>query len=387
MNADIYNMENKWEAPLYHKRGLAIVRGKGAVVWDADGKSYIDCIGGQGVALVGHANPDVAAAVHVQVDRLTVCPPFMGNDTRASLLGQLASVVPKELERFFLCNSGTEAVEAALKFARLSTGRQKVVAAKNGFHGRTMGALSATYRNQYRAPFEPLVPGFIHVPFNDIGAMKLAVDQDTAAVILEPVQGEGGVYPADFEYLPAVAALCKEKGALLIADEVQTGFGRTGKLFAIEHYGIVPDMMCLAKGIAGGLPMGAVAIGPRVVNLKPGCHGSTFGGNPLVCAAATAAIRYIVKNDLPARAAQLGANLRSQLQQAGLKSVREVRGLGLMAGIELRFRIGPYIAALQEAGVLAMGAGPQVIRLLPPLVIKEEELEKVAEALIDVLGK
>lgn len=387
MNACICNTENKWEAPLYHKRGLAIVRGKGAVVWDADGKPYIDCIGGQGVALVGHANPDVQAAIHAQVDRLMICPPFLGNDARAALLEQLASVVPKGLDRFFLCNSGTEAVEAALKFARLSTGRRKVVAARNGFHGRTMGALSATYRQEYRAPFEPLVPGFIHVPFNDIEAMEQTVDQETAAVILEPVQGEGGVYPADPEYLPAVAALCREKGALLIADEVQTGFGRTGRLFAVEHYGVVPDLMCLAKGIAGGLPMGAVAIGSRVANLKPGCHGSTFGGNPLACAAASAVIRHIVENGLPARAARLGANLRSRLQQAGLKSVREVRGLGLMTGIELRFRSGPYIAALQEAGVLAMGAGPQVIRLLPPLVIKEEELEKVIEALIGVLGE
>jgi acetylornithine/LysW-gamma-L-lysine aminotransferase len=325
------------------------------------------------------------AAIREQAERLITCPGAFGNDARAAYLGKLAQVTPPGLDRFFLCNSGTEAVEAAIKFARASTGRTGIVAAQRGFHGRTMGALSATWKEEYRKPFRPLVPGFTHVPFNDLTALEEAVTEETAAVLLEPVQGEGGVYPATKEYLQGAAELARDRGALLILDEVQTGFGRTGCLFAAEHYGVIPDILCMAKGIAGGLPMGAVAVGPRVGGLVHGLHASTFGGNPLACAAAGATLEVLLGENLPDRAARLGEAFLSRLRSLKLPAVREARGLGLMIGIELRFRAAPYLAALQRRGVLALAAGPQVIRLLPPLVIKEEELEEVAAKLAEVL--
>lgn len=388
MNTEqILTLEKRFAAPLYHQRELAIVCGKGAKVWDAQGKAYYDCIGGQGVAVLGHSNPAIVEAICRQAEKLMICPPFAGNEVRATFLEKLAGIMPPQLQSFFLCNSGTEAVEAALKFARLATGRPGIVAAKRGFHGRTFGALSATAKEEYRTPFQPLVPDFIHVPYNNLEALEQSVNEKTAAVILEVIQGEGGVYPAKEGYLVEVEKLCRTRGAMLIIDEVQTGFGRTGKMFAFEHHGIVPDLVCMAKGIAGGIPMGAVAIGERVKNIKPGVHGSTFGGNPLACAAANAVIDYLQTHNLIEHAARLGERLQQKLRAEKIPAVREIRGMGLMIGIELRFRIGPYLSALQEAGVLAMGAGPQVIRLLPPLIITQEELDEVCEKLVMVLGK
>ncbi len=289
---EIIALEDRYGSGLYSKQALVLVRGQGARLWDADGRQYIDCIGGHGVMNVGHANASVIQAINDQAQRLLSCPPGFYNDQRAELLAELVRIAPPGLERAFLCNSGTEAVEAALKFARVSTGRTKIVAAMRGFHGRTFGALSATWRKDYRQPFEPLVPGFDFVPYNRLERMDQAVDGDTAAVILEVVQGEGGIVPGDGDYLRGVQALCRERGALFLVDEVQTGFGRTGRMFASEHHGLVPDLMCVAKAIAGGLPMGAVLLGARASNLPKRAHGSTFGGNPLVCAAALAAIHY-----------------------------------------------------------------------------------------------
>jgi acetylornithine/LysW-gamma-L-lysine aminotransferase len=312
--AAIIAQEGAHTSGVYPKRPLTLVRGLGARVWDADGHEYIDCAGGQGAANLGHAHPAIVRAVSEQASRLISCPEIFYNDQRALLLERLTSVAPPGLERAFLCNSGTEAVEAALKFARLSTGRREVVAAMRGFHGRTMGALSATWTRAYRAPFEPLVPGFRHVPYNDASAMQDAMTPDTAAVILEVVQGEGGVHPCDPGYLTDVKAMCEARGVLLILDEVQTGYGRTGKMFACEHYGVRPDMMCIAKSMAGGMPMGACLIGPRVGPLPAMAHGSTFGGNPLACAAALATLEVIDAENLPDRAARLGRNLKESLE-------------------------------------------------------------------------
>lgn len=376
---EFIKLENHFGSGVYPKQPLAIVRGKGAQVWDADGRSYIDCVGGHGVANVGHANPAVIKAVTAQVKRLTVCPNGFYNDQRAQLLGKLTSIVPVDPARAFLCNSGAEAVETALKFARLSTGRSKIVAAMRGFHGRTFGALSATWRKVYREPFEPLVPGFHFVPYNRLDAADEAVDGETAGVILEVVQGEGGVIPGDQDYLRGVQALCQERGAVFIVDEVQTGFGRTGRMFACEHYDLRPDLLCLAKSIAGGLPMGAVVIGPRVGDLPKKAHGSTFGGNPLCCAAALASIDFIESEGLPGRAAVLGSRLRKGLEGVSSPVIREVRGLGLMVAVELKSNSAPYLAALAERGVLALTSGSNVIRFLPPLVISEEEVDTVVE--------
>ena len=378
-------LEDSHTSGVYTKRPLAIVRGEGARLWDAQGRAYIDCVGGHGVVNVGHCHPRVAAAIGEQATRLITCPESFYNDRRAELQAELVRIAPAGLERVFLCNSGAEAVEGAIKFARLTTGRSGIIAAKNSFHGRTLGALSATWRPQYRRPFEPLVPGFVHVPYNNADALEEAIGDDTAAVILEVVQGEGGVRPGCGDYLHRAQALCRERGALLIVDEVQTGFGRTGRMFACEHHGLEPDMLCLAKAIAGGIPMGAVLLGPRVGELPSRVHGSTFGGNPLACAAALSTIRIIEAEALPQRAAELGAYFLSQLRDLDSPLIREVRGLGLMVGIELKRRAGPYLAALLERGVLALSAGPIVLRFLPPLVISRDELETVAQAMEGVL--
>jgi acetylornithine/LysW-gamma-L-lysine aminotransferase len=384
-NNEIIALEERYDSGLYTKQPLVLVRGEGVRLWDSEGREYIDCVGGHGVANVGHANPAVIQAVTEQVQRLTVCPNGFYNDQRAQLLAELTRIAPPGLERAFLCNSGTEAVEAALKFARISTGRAKVVAAMRGFHGRTFGALSATWRKQYRQPFEPLVPGFTFVPYNRLERMQQAVDEETAAVILEVVQGEGGVNPGDGEYLRGVQALCHERGALFIVDEVQTGFGRTGRMFACQHYDLRPDLMCVAKSMAGGLPMGAVLIGPRVGDLPKKVHGSTLGGNPLACAAALATIRYIESEKLPQRAAELGARLMDGLKAIPAPQVREVRGSGLLVGVELKGKSAPYLAALAERGVLALSAGATVMRFLPPLVISAEDVDTVVQQVAAVL--
>lgn len=383
---DICELETTYESGFYPKRSIALVRGEGARVWDAEGREYIDCIGGHGVAIVGHANPHVAAAIAAQAQRLLVCPNGFCNDMRARLLEVLLAIAPGDFARAFLCNSGTEAVEAALKIARLVTGKKVFVAAMRGFHGRTMGALSCTWRKAYREPFEPLVPGVRFVPYNDLEAMEEALAAgDVAGVILEVVQGEGGVVVGKGEYLRGVEELCRAHGALFIVDEVQTGFGRTGRMFACEHFGLEPDLLCLAKGIAGGVPMGAVLIHRRLGKMPPRVHGTTFGGNPLACAAALAAIDYIRRERLPERAAELGSFFLGRLQGLNSPLVREVRGLGLMVGIELRRSARPYLEALAERGVLALPAGGTVIRFLPPLVITRGELEAVAEAVGEVL--
>ena len=382
----ILALESAHTSGVYPKRPLAIVRGQGAHVWDAEGNEYIDCVGGQGAANLGHAHPAIVAAISAQAARLITCPEIFYSDRRAELLAALTRVAPAGLDRAFLCNSGAEANEAAIKFARLSTGRHQIVATMRGFHGRTMGALSATWEPKYREPFEPLVPGFCHVPYNDLEALEQAVTAETAAVLLEVVQGEGGVRPASHAFLEGAQVLCRERGALLIVDEVQTGFGRTGKLFASEHHLLAPDLLTIAKSMAGGLPMGACLIGPRVGELGKMSHGSTFGGNPLVCAAALATLDVMAGDNLPGRAASLGEHLVARLRAIDSPAIREVRGLGLLVGIELKAKVTPILQALQSRGVLALPAGATVLRLLPPLVIERDDLDRVAAAIADVLA-
>jgi acetylornithine/LysW-gamma-L-lysine aminotransferase len=381
---DIISIENQHTSGLYTKQPIIIVRGQGASLWDNNGIEYIDCSSGHGVANLGHAHPKVSAAIAAQSTQLVTLFETYYNDKRAALLDKITSLVPG-LDKVFQCNSGTEAVEAALKFARVSTGRKNVIAAMRGFHGRTMGSLSATFNKKYKEPFEPLVPGFSHVAYNNIDALESAVTGQVAAVILEAVQGEGGVYPADPQYLQAARHICTERGALLIIDEVQTGLGRTGKMFAFQHSNTTPDIVCIAKSLAGGLPMGAVLFGDSVKNLTPGLHGSTFGGNPLACAAALAALSAILEEDLPGQAAAKGAYLLEELKSIESPLIREVRGLGLMVGIELKQKVTPYLAALQDRHILALNAGLTTIRLLPPLVITREQLDRVILSLKEVL--
>ncbi|MBM3127242.1 MAG: acetylornithine/succinylornithine family transaminase [Chloroflexi bacterium] len=382
----IVELESKYTSGVSSKRPLAIVRGQGARVWDADGREYIDCVGGQGTANVGHANPIVAEAIAEQARTLISLTEIFYNDKRAAIEETLARISPNHANRVFLCNSGSEAIEAALKLARYSTGRTGFVAFMRGFHGRTMGALSATWEPKYRDPFLPLVPDFSHAPYDNLDKAREAITDKTAGVIVEVVQGEGGVRPGSREFLIGLQEICRERGAMLIVDEVQTGFCRTGKMFASEHYGIEGDFVCVAKSIAGGLPMGAVMIGERVKKLEPMIHGTTFGGNPLACAAAVAAIGFMERENLAARATELGAYMRGRLQRIESPLIREVRGLGLMIGVELKKKVTPYLAALMERGVLALPAGLNVLRLLPPLVIEKSDLDAVADAIEQVLN-
>ncbi len=376
--------EERCSLGVYARRGLTLVRGENAVVWDDRGNRYIDCVAGHGSANIGHANPRVAAAVATQALQFTACSNVFFNDVRASYLDLLLGIAPSPLERAFLCNSGAEAVEAAIKFARHASGRTEVVSTFRAFHGRTLGALSTTHNPVYRENVGPLPTGVTFVPYNDPAAIATAVTDATAAVILEVVQGEGGVHIGTQEFLATVQRVCREHGALLIVDEVQTGFGRTGRMFAFEHAGLEPDMVCLAKSMAGGLPMGAVLCSGHIT-VTPGLHGTTFGGNPVCCVAARATLEFILETGLVDAAAQKGEYLGVQLGRIASPRVREVRRLGLMVGIDLREKAKPFIEKLQTAGVLAMPAGPTVVRLLPPLTIGHAELDQVAATVRDVL--
>lgn len=384
----IIETESKYTSGVYSKRPAAMVRGQGARLWDSDGKQYIDCVGGQGSANVGHSNPAVVKAIAEQAARLTVATEVFYNDQRAMLEEKLVQIAPPQanINRVFLCNSGAEANEGAIKFARYHTGRKEILATMRGFHGRTFGALSATWEPKYREPFEPLVPGFKHIPYDNLEKAAQQIDEKTAAVIVEIVQGEGGVRPGSKTFIEGIAKLAHERGALVILDEIQTGFGRTGKMFAAEHYDIAPDLISVAKSIAGGLPMGAVLIGARVRQLAQQTHGSTFGGNPLVCAAANATIDYLREHRLPERAADLGEYALGRLRRIESPLIRDVRGLGLMLGVELKVKVTPVLQALMERGVLALPAGPNVLRLLPPLVIERDDLDAAIDEIERVLA-
>jgi acetylornithine/LysW-gamma-L-lysine aminotransferase len=382
---EIYEIESAHTTGLYGKQPIIFVRGSGANLWDIDKVEYLDCTSGHGAANLGYAHPKIAAALAEQSTRLITLFETYYNDQRAALMQRITGILPG-LDRVFFCNSGTEATEAAIKFARISTGRSQIIATMRAFHGRTLGALSATYNKKYRQGFEPLVPGFSHVPFNNIAALESAITDETAAFIVEIIQGEGGVYVADPAYIQAARRICTIHGALLIVDEVQTGFCRTGQWFAVQHTGVTPDLLCCAKSLAGGVPMGAVLIGPAVKNLTPGCHGSTFGGNPLACAAGVAALDAMKEEELSNQAAEKGAYLMQWLKEIQSPLIREVRGLGLMVGIELKQKVQPYIREMQSRHILVLNAGMTVIRLLPPLVITYAQIDTLVDQLAEVLS-
>ena len=390
-SSSITELEDRLMANTYQKIPVTIVKGRGAKVWDIEGREYVDCMAGYGVALVGHCHPKVVEAIKRQAERLLSCHASLYNDVRAEFLEKLVKLTPKGLDKAFLSNSGAEAVECALKLARKFTGRKGIVAMVRSYHGKTMGALSATWESKYRAPFEPLVPGFKFVPFGRADRLREAVDEETAAVIVEPIQGESGIILPPEGYLKEVREICDEKGALLIFDEVQTGLGRTGKMWASEHWAVVPDIMCLAKAVAGGVPMGVtVARSDVMSSFKLGEHSSTFGGNPLACAAASAVLDVLVEEKLPERAVEVGGYFKQRLQElcGGLKLVREVRGLGLMLAVELRFNVIPrVIPNAASKGLLALYSGLNTVRLLPPLVIEREEVDRACEVISQVLAE
>lgn len=373
----------------YAPAPFTLVRGQGARVWDDAGRGYLDFGTGIGVAALGHAHPALSRAVTEAAQTLMTCVNgYYHSDVRARLLGTLAQIAPPGLNRTFLCNSGTEAVEAALKLARLHTGRVKFVAAAHAFHGRTFGALSATWKPQYRDPFAPLLLEVAHVPFNDAPALERAVDGQVAAVVLETVQGEAGIHPATPEFLETAQRVCHAHGALLVLDEVQCGMGRTGRWFACERYGVVPDVICMAKALGGGVPVGAASFRDGLAFDKSQ-HGSTYGGNPLACRAALAVIETIQSEGLLAHVAEVGAYFLERLralQAAYPTQVREARGVGLMLALELRQKAGPALKRLMERGVLAVTSGATTLRFLPPYIATRDEVDEAVAALEAVLG-
>ncbi len=358
--------------------------GRGAHLWDDQGRRYVDVGINLGVAGVGHCHPAVVEAIRRQAAELIALGTVAQSPVRDAFVRALLACSPRPGMRAFLCNSGAEAVETALKFAKGATGRPGLVAAYRGFHGRTLGALSVTYRPEYRESFEPLLPGVTFVPYGDVEALERAVGDSTAAVILEPIQGEGGVHVPPAGYLAAAHRICHAHGALLILDEVQTGLGRTGFLWACQAEGVEPDILTTSKALGGGLPLGAALVTPGVDDRVKGGHHSTFGGNPLPCAAGLAALEVIVAQRLWERAGRLGTEAAEALRD--LPGVREVRGRGLMIGLELKGRAAPVLRGLQERGYLASMAGPTVLRLLPPLVIEEEDWGGALKALRGELG-
>lgn len=381
---DYKELIQKYEVDVYPRRDVVLVKGKGARLWDDQGNEYIDMAAGISVANIGHGNEQLAKAISDQAAMLVTCPNTFYNDKKALFLEKLFEIAPKNFTSAFLTNSGTEAIEAAIKFARLNTKKTKFIAAMKSFHGRTLGALSATYKKEYREGFEPLVPGFTFVPFNNFEKLTEAVDDNTAGIILEPIQGEGGINIGHKEYFQKVRQLCDEKNILLIIDEIQTGFCRTGKMFAIEYFGIEADMMTVAKSIAGGFPMGAILCNDKI-KIEKSKHGSTFGGNPLACASGIASINFMLENKLWEEAEAKGKYFKEKLEALELPKVREIRIIGLMIGIELKDKVQPVLNELLIRKIIALPAGTTVLRMLPPLVISYEDLDTVVEELAAIL--
>jgi putrescine aminotransferase len=369
---------------------------EGVWVYDHDGNRYLDFLGGFGALNFGYRHPAIVAAVKTQLDKMPLSSRVLFNEVQAELAAQLAALTPGDLRFCFFCHSGAEAVEACLKFARLATGRPKIVAMQNAYHGKTLGALSASGREVYRQPFEPLLDWFVHVPFGDTDALAQVVDEQTAAIIVEPIQGEGGVIVPPDDFLPTVRKICDQFGALLIADEVQTGLGRTGKNFAVEHWQVNPDLMALAKSLGGGvMPLGAAMGTQKVFEPlfdNPLLHSSTLGGNPLACAAGLAALQVLQKERLAERAAEMGDLLMARLRQVQSEFadfITEVRGKGLLVGVEFA---DADIALLTAAGMLQRRVltaytlnNPRVIRLEPPLIVQPDHIDLAVNALAESL--
>ena len=384
------DLEESFGAHAFNKFPLTIVRGKGSLVWDSAGKEYIDFMTGIGVALVGHANDSVVKAINEQAARLITCHGSFYNDARAGFMERLVRVAPKGLGKALLTNSGTESVEAAIKLARRHTSKKRIIAMKGAFHGKTYGSLSATWNKKYRDPFGPLLEGFEFAEYGDAGSLEQLVDDDTAAVLAEPVQGEGGIVVPPADYFRQVREVCDKKGALLILDEIQTGLGRTGRMWASEHWGVVPDITTVSKGLGGGIPIGAaVATDEVMASLKGGEHTSTFAGNPLSCAAGSAALDFITQNDLPSQARRKGEVMKAGLQKIASehKLVKEVRGLGLMLAMQTRVDIHSQLLSAEQKGAIFAYSGRDTFRFLPALVIEESQIARGLEVLERVIGE
>ena len=381
------SQEDRNLSNLYQRFPVRIERGKGAYVWDTSGKEYIDCMGGYGVALVGHCNPRVVEAIKNQAEKLIVCHMSLYNDTREDFLTKTAAIAPQGLNKIFFSNSGAEAVEAALKFSRRYTGKPGIISMNGGYHGKTFGALSVTYSEKYRKPFMPLLEGVKFLPYTNPN-IEDAIDESIGTVIVEPIQGETGIILPPDRLLQNMREVCTKHNIILIFDEIQSGFGRTGKMWAGEHWKTVPDIMCLAKGIAGGVPMGLTLCKPEIVEaMRVGEHSSTFGGNPLACAAGSATIEALIEDKLVENAAALGNYFKEGLLilKDKHKIVREVRGIGMMLAVELRFDVKNVLLDGIRNGILMLYSGKNILRLLPPLVMEKRTVSTALEIIDNLL--
>lgn len=382
--------EDTYLGNLYQRFPINISKGKGAIVWDIFGKEYIDCMGGYGVALVGHCNDRVINAIKNQSDNLITCHMSVYNNTRLKFLQKMSKISPKELSKIFFSNSGAEAIEAALKFSRKYTGKNGIIAMTGGYHGKTFGALSVTHNEKYRKSFQPLLEGVKFVPYNNPSKIEDSLDSSIGTVIIEPIQGETGIIVPSDDFLQKIRKICDQNNLVLIFDEIQTGVGRTGKMWAGEHWSTTADIMCLAKGIAGGLPMGLTLCKPEILDaMKLGEHSSTFAGNPLSCAAGIATIDSLVEENLVGNAAKVGNIFKNGLLELkeNHRIVRDVRGLGLMLALELRFDIKDVLFEGIKEGLLMLYSGRNIIRLLPPLVIDEVKVLKTLDIMDKLLTK
>ena len=387
---EILDTENSLMANVFAKKPIVLVEGKGVLVWDIQGKEYLDFSSSYGVAALGHSHPKIVKAIKEQAAKLISCHSGFYHPKRAELLQKLVSLTPEGLNKIFLSNSGAESVECAIKLARKFTGKTEIIALMGAYHGKTMGALSATWDKKYRKPFDPLVPDFKHVPPDNLEKLQKVITNETAAILIEPIRGEGGVRLLSQGFLKEVREICDKKKILLILDEVQTSFGRTGKLFAFEHWKITPDILCLAKPFAGGLPIGiTIAKNHIMSSLKIGEHTSTFSGSPVVCAAASAAITILKEEELVENAAIIGKYFRNKLEELKnkYKTITEIRGLGLMLAIELRYDVGKIIQKSSDKGLLILNAGRNVLRFLPPLVVTKDQIDQAITVIDSILGE
>ncbi len=381
--------EDSYLINLYQRFPVTIERAQGATIWDTDGKEYIDCMGGYGVAIIGHCNKDVIDAITLQLNKLMVCHMSTYNNSRLQFLSKLKSVAPDNLSKIFFSNSGAESIEAALKFARKFSQKTGVVSMYGGYHGKTFGSLSVTYNSKYRKSFSPLLEGVKFVPFGDISSLAEAVDENIGTVIIEPIQGESGIIMPPEGYVKAVREVCTEKKLVLIFDEIQTGLGRTGKMWAGENWSAVPDIMCIAKGIASGIPTGVTFVKEEIANcMNLGEHSSTFAGNPIACSAGIATIDTIIKEDLVTKASDTGTYFKKKLIELKDKHpiIRDVRGLGMMLALESRFDVRNILMDGIKNGLLMLYSGRTVIRLLPPLVMKKEQVSRAIEIMDEILS-
>jgi LysW-gamma-L-lysine/LysW-L-ornithine aminotransferase len=380
--------EDSYLLNVYQRFPITVERGDGATIWDADGKKYIDCMGGYGVGLIGYSNKKVIAEIEEQLKKIMVCHMSVYNNCRLRFLRKLTHIAPPGVTKIFFSNSGAESVEAALKFARKYSQKPGIISMYGGYHGKTFGALSVTHNAKYRKSFVPLLNDIKFIPYGNVGSLIDAIDDKTGTVILEPIQGETGVILPPDGFLNSVRKICDEKNIVLIFDEIQTGLGRTGKMWAGEHWETVPDIMCLAKGIAAGIPMGVTFLKPKVAEaMRVGEHSSTFAGNPIACAAGNAVLDVISEGNLVKRAAEIGNHFKCGLLELKERHpiIREVRGLGMMLAMEMRFDVRDILLDGIKNGLLMLYSGRNIIRLLPPLIMDKDMVDQALSVMDSLL--